>query len=100
MQVVAVKVLRAFWTLHPSSEQPLKAWFDEASKADWATPHDIKRQFASASFVGRNRVIFNIKGNDFRLVVAVAYRFGAMYVKFVGTHAQYDRISAATVELK
>ena len=98
MRVVAVKTLRDFWLRHPDAEQALKAWYDEARHAQWATPQDIKARYASASFVGGNRVVFNIKGNDYRLVVAVACRFQAAYIKFVGTHAQYDRIDAATVE--
>jgi mRNA interferase HigB len=81
-----------------NSEQPLKAWYDEAKHASWSTPRQIKNRYASASFVGLNRVVFNIKGNDYRLVVAIAYRFQAVYIKFVGTHAQYDKIDAATVE--
>jgi mRNA interferase HigB len=68
------------------------------SHAQWRTPQDIKARYASASCVSANRVVFNMKGNDYRLVVAVAYRFSALYVKFVGTHAQYDAIDAATVE--
>ncbi|MBD8524606.1 type II toxin-antitoxin system HigB family toxin [Pseudoxanthomonas sp. CAU 1598] len=98
MKVVAVSTLRSFWESHPDSEQPLKAWYDEAKHAEWATPQDIRDRYASASFVGRNRVVFNIKGNDYRLIVAVAYRFQAVYIKFIGTHAEYDRIDAATVE--
>lgn len=98
MRVVAVKTLRDFWLRHPGAEQALKAWYDEARHAQWATPQDIKARYGSASFVGGNRVVFNIKGNDYRLVVAVAYRFQAAYIKFVGTHAEYDRIDAATVE--
>lgn len=98
MKVIAIGTLRTFWDRHPDAEQPLKAWHDEARHATWKTPQDIKRHYASASFVGRNRVVFNIKGNDYRLVVAVAYKFQAVYIKFVGTHAQYDRIDAATVE--
>jgi mRNA interferase HigB len=98
MKIVAVATLRSFWKRHPDSEQPLKAWYDEAKHANWTTPQSIRSRYASASFVGRNRVVFNIKGNDYRLVVAVAYRFRAVYIKFVGTHAQYDRIDAATVE--
>jgi mRNA interferase HigB len=98
MKVVAVNTLRRFWERHPDSEQPLKAWHDEAKHASWTTPQDIKRHYASASFVGNNRVVFNIKGNDYRLIVAIAYRFGAVYIKLVGTHAQYDRVEAATVE--
>ncbi len=98
MKVIAVGTLRRFWERHPDSEQALKAWHDEAKHASWTSPQDIKHHYASASFVGHNRVVFNIKGNDYRLIVAVAYRFGAVYIKFVGTHAQYDRIEAATVE--
>ena len=98
MKVIAVRALRTFWTRHPDSEQPLKAWYDEARHATWATPQDIRNHYASASFVGNNRVVFNIKGNDYRLIVAVAYRFQAIYIKFIGTHADYDGIDAATVE--
>jgi len=93
-----VSTLKSFWERYPDSEQPLKAWYDEAKHASWTTPQRIKRRYASASFVGKNRVVFNIKGNDCRLVVALAYRFQAVYIKFVGTHAQYDKIDAATVE--
>lgn len=81
-------------------KQALLAWYAEASKANWKTPQNIKDQYASASFVGRNRVVFNIKGNDFRLIVAVAYQIGVVYVKFIGTHAQYDKVDAATVEME
>ncbi|EIM01263.1 type II toxin-antitoxin system HigB family toxin [Rhodanobacter sp. 115] len=64
----------------------------------WTAPQDIKARYASASFVGNNRVVFNIKGNTYRLIVAVAYRFQTVYIKFIGTHAEYDRIDAETVE--
>ena len=73
-------------------------WYEDASRAAWRSPQDIKLRYASASFVSSNRVVFNIKGNDYRLVVAVAYRFGAVYIKFLGTHKQYDAVDAATVE--
>lgn len=98
MKVIAISTLRRFWTRHPDAEQPIKAWHDEARHAAWSAPQDIKDHYASASFVGRNRVVFNIKGNDYRLIVAVAYRFQAIYIKFVGTHAAYSRVDAATVE--
>lgn len=98
MRVIAKSTLEAFWTAHADAKQPLLAWHDEAVSAKWATPQDIKRLYASASFVGENRVVFNIKGNRYRLIVAVAYRYEAVYIKFVGTHAEYDRIDAATVE--
>jgi len=77
----------------------LLAWHDEACKANWQQPADIKRHFASASLVGNNRVVFNIKGNDFRLIVAIAYRLSLVYVKFIGTLAQYDKVDAATVDM-
>lgn len=99
MRVIAYRSLQNFWTLHPAAEQPLKAWYDEARKAVWKQPSDIKAHYRSASFVGNNRVVFNIKGNDYRLIVAVAYRVGVVYVKFIGTHTQYDRVDAATVEM-
>lgn len=67
--------------------------------AHWKAPQDIKQRYPSASFIARNRVVFNIKGNEYRLVVAVAYRLQAVYIKFVGTHAQYDQIDVVTVEL-
>ena len=98
MRVVAVSALKHFWARHPDAEQPLKAWYDEAKHATWISPQAIRDRYASASFVGNHRVVFNIKGNDYRLIVAVAYRFQAVYIKFVGTHARYDRIDAATVE--
>ncbi len=98
MRIIAVSSLRRFWERHPDAEQPLKAWYDEAKHASWTTPQQIKNHYASASFVGSNRVVFNIKGNRYRLIAAVTYRFQAVYIKFVGTHAEYDRVDAATVE--
>jgi mRNA interferase HigB len=98
VRVIAVATLRAFWQRHPDAEQPLKAWFDEACKASWVQPADIKAQYGSASVLKNRRVVFNIKGNEFRLVVAIAYRLQIVYVKFVGTHRQYDAIDANSVE--
>lgn len=100
MRVISKKVLLAFCEKHPVARQSLLAWHEEAAKAAWMTPQDIKARYSSASFVGRNRVVFNIKGNDYRLIVAVAYRIGVVYIKFVGTHCEYDRIDAQTVELE
>ena len=100
MRVVAVKTLRDFWVAHPDCEQSLLAWFDEVSNATWTQPPDIKAAYASASILKSRRVVFNIKGNDYRLIVAVAYGLGVVYVKFIGTHKQYDMINAETVETK
>lgn len=98
MRVVAVATLRAFWLQQPDVEQPLKAWFEEASKASWTQPSDIKVQYRSASILKNRRVVFNIKGNEYRLVVAIAYHLQIVYVKFIGTHKQYDAIDAHTIE--
>lgn len=100
MRVIAVSTLRQFWEIHPPSEQPLKAWFDEATQAMWAQPADIKAQYRSASVLKNRRVVFNIKGNDYRLIVAIAYKLGIVYIKFIGTHAEYDKIDAETVEME
>ena len=78
----------------------MKSWVDEVKKALWTQPADIKTQFRSASILKNRRVIFNIKGNDYRLVASVAYRYQAVYVKFIGTHADYDLIDAETVEME
>jgi mRNA interferase HigB len=98
VRVIAVGTLRNFWQEHPDAEQPLKAWFEEASKASWTQPSDIKAQYRSASVLKNRRVVFNIKGNQYRLIVAIAYRLQIVYVKFVGTHQLYDTIDAHTIE--
>jgi mRNA interferase HigB len=97
MRVIAVSTLREFWEKHPQAEIPLRAWFADASRADWKNPATIKAAHRNASFVGSNRVVFNIKGNDFRLVVAVHYNRRMMYVRFVGTHTEYDKINAERI---
>ena len=100
MRIFSKNQLVAFWTNHPDTEQPLKAWHAEVEHASWKTPQDIKNQYASASFVGNDRVVFNIKGNSYRLITSVAYQFGAVYIKFIGAHAEYDKVNAATIEMK
>lgn len=100
MKIVAVKILREFWIRFPNSEQHLKSWVDEVKQLNWTQPADIKEKFRSASILKNRRVVFNIKGNDYRLIVSVAYRFGAVYIKFIGTHSQYDAIDAETIELE
>ncbi len=98
MKIVAVGTLRDFWERHPDAEQSLKAWYDEARAATWASPAEVKARYGNASIVGKNRVVFNIKGNSYRMIVAVAYKFQAIYIKFIGTHAEYDKVDAASVE--
>ncbi|MDR2015795.1 MAG: type II toxin-antitoxin system HigB family toxin [Azoarcus sp.] len=97
MRIIAISTLRDYWLKHPDAERALRAWIGEVQAAQWTNPADIKACFGNASILSGRRVVFNIKGNDYRLVVAVAYVFGAVYVKFVGTHAEYDAIKARAV---
>lgn len=98
MRIIARKTLRTFWEAgHADAEQPLKVWFNIASKANWQSPAAIKQQFRSASFVQDNRVIFNIAGNKYRLVVKINYAYRVIYIRFVGTHAEYDKINVNEV---
>lgn len=98
MRVIAVTTLRAFWERHPDAEQLLKAWYEEATNASWSQPADIKAQYRSASVLKNRRVVCNINGNDYRLIVAVAYKLQVVYLKFVGTHKEYDAVDAATID--
>jgi mRNA interferase HigB len=97
MRIIARRTQVAFWERHPDSEQPLKSWFAEAQAADWKSPQAIKRRYRQASFVADNRVLFNIGGNKYRLVAHVNYGFRIVYIKFIGTHAEYDRIDPETI---
>ncbi|NRD34634.1 type II toxin-antitoxin system HigB family toxin [Shewanella sp. DC2-4] len=99
MRVVSRAALREYWEqpIYRDSEQPLKSWYEEAKNANWLNPQEIKDLFRNASFVGNNRVVFNIHGNKYRLIVAVNYKFAMVYVRFVGTHAEYDKVDATTI---
>ncbi len=97
MRIISRKVLKDFWEAHPDAEQPLLAWHADVKHAKWRSPSDIKRDYRHASFLGNNRVVFNIKGNTYRLVAAVQYDFGIVYIRFLGTHREYDHIDAVTI---
>ena len=97
MRIISRQRLVEFWELHPDAEQPLRAWYAEAKKASWKSPGEIKAIYPSVSILPNNRIIFNIKGNKYRLVVIVEYTQGKMFIRFVGTHAEYDRIDASTI---
>jgi mRNA interferase HigB len=90
-------MLREFWEIYPDAKKPLEAWYTDAKQSTWKNPNEIKRVYRNASVVGNNRVVFNIKGNDYRLVAAVNYSFGIVYVRFIGTHSQYDKIDAVKI---
>lgn len=100
MRIIALKTVKAFWAEHPDAEQPLKIWCENVRKAAWQTPADIKACWRSASILKNSRVVFNIKGNHYRIVTAIAFRRGIVFVKFIGTHRQYDAIEAETVSLE
>lgn len=95
--IIAKSTLREFWKKHPDSEQYLKTWFDIAMNAEWENPNDVKQSYANASILKNNRIVFNIKGNSYRLIVKFNFSFQMAYIRFVGTHAEYDKIDADNV---
>lgn len=97
MRIIAKRTLREFWERYPEAKEPLLAWYREVEKQDWDTPAEVKAKYGGASIVGDNRVVFNIKGNDYRLVVKINYPYRVVYVRFVGTHAEYDGIDVEEV---
>lgn len=94
MRIFSKKILREFWEKHSDARYPLEAWYSDTLRANWNTPSDIKKVYRNASFLADNRVIFDIKGNNYRLIIKVHYNRGRAYIRFVGTHAEYDRIDA------
>ena len=97
MRVIAKKTLRNFWVEHPDCENQLKIWFHEAEKASWKNPKDIKMKYTTASILENNRVVFNIKGNNYRLVTRINYDYGIIWIRFIGTHHEYDKIKATEI---
>lgn len=97
MRVIAKRTLRGFWKKHGDCEEPLKSWYHEAEHANWKSPNDIKKHYPSASIIADNRVVFNIKGNNYRLIVKINYDYGIIWIRFVGTHAEYDKVDAENI---
>jgi len=97
MRIISRRRLVEFWESHPDAEQPLRAWYTEAKKATWSSPAEITATYNSVSILPNNRVVFNIKGNTYRLVVVVEYSQEKMFIRFVGTHSEYNRIDAAKI---
>lgn len=98
MQIIALQTLREFWERHRQAETPIRDWFVRVRRAEWTGPADVKAQFGTVvDFVADNRVIFDLGGNKYRLVVHVAYRHKRVLVKFIGTHQEYDKINPETV---
>jgi mRNA interferase HigB len=92
MRVFAKKILREFWSKQTDSEGQLKTWYKEASKANWTSPADIKSEYRKASILKDGKVIFNICGNKYRLIVRINYKRGWVFILFIGTHLEYDKI--------
>ena len=100
MRIIALSTLKTFWENDPSYTdviQPALAWYRHALKADWATPAEVKADFKNASILKDGRVVFNIAGNKYRLVVWINYAYSVVYIRFIGTHAHYDRIDTQTI---
>ncbi|MCE2424708.1 MAG: type II toxin-antitoxin system HigB family toxin [Pseudomonadales bacterium] len=97
MRIVSKRTLRLFWERQHEAEQPLKSWYAIASKADWSSPRDVKATYGNASVVGGDRVVFNIGGNKYRLIVRFDYPERIGFVRFIGTHGEYDQVDATDV---
>ncbi len=97
MRVIAKRTLKEFWERYPDSQSSLEAWYAEAKNADWKTSAEIKEQYGSASILKNSRVVFNIHGNKYRLIVRINYSFSTIYIRFIGTHREYDQIDAGEI---
>ncbi|MFI5135561.1 MAG: type II toxin-antitoxin system HigB family toxin [Chitinophagales bacterium] len=97
MRIIARRTLREFWGKYPDAEVPLAKWFKEVKKSKWKNFQELKRQFTNASIVGNDRAVFNVKGNDYRIVVAIDFEKQISWIRFVGSHKQYDKINAKTI---
>lgn len=97
MNVISRPRLIEFWKKHPDSEIPLRLWYSKVRVAKWQSVNDLKRDYPSADYVGNNRIVFNIKGNHYRIVVLIFFDGQKAYIRFVGTHAEYDKIESHTI---
>ena len=97
MRIISRKTLKDFWEKHTAAEQPLQAWFHETKSANWKSFTGIKARYRSAHLLPGNRVIFNIKGNTYRLIIHLHFKTGIVFIRFIGTHAEYDKIDATTI---
>jgi mRNA interferase HigB len=97
MRIIAKRTLREFWECFPDAEEPLQAWYREVEKEDWDEPGKVKEKYRSASIIKGSRVVFNIKGNDYRLVVKINYPYRVIYVRFIGTHVEYDKVNVEEI---
>lgn len=96
-RIIKVATLKEFWEKHPTAKAPLESWYDEAKKDSWKTTTDIRRKYRTADFLKGDRVVFNIGGNKFRLIVKIEYKISLIFIRFIGTHAEYDKVDAETI---
>lgn len=97
MRIIAKRTLTKFWVRHPIAEHPLRSWFDEAAVATWANPNEVKQQYGTASIISQKRIVFNIHGNAFRLIVDIEYRLSIIFIVWIGTHREYNTIDARNI---
>ncbi|MCK5510218.1 type II toxin-antitoxin system HigB family toxin [Candidatus Parcubacteria bacterium] len=99
MRIISIKTIKDFWEKpkYKDSEQALRAWFFEVKKEEWKSPNDVKNKYKNASVVGNGRIVFNVKGNKYRLIVAIRYKFKIVFIRFIGTHSEYDRINEKNI---
>ncbi|MCK4922772.1 MAG: type II toxin-antitoxin system HigB family toxin [Bacteroidales bacterium] len=99
MRIIAFRTLREFYekSEYADSETSLRSWYHDAKTANWSSSNELKQQYKNASIVGEGRVVFNIKGNRYRLVVAIDYEFQVIFIRFIGTHKEYDKIDIKTI---
>jgi mRNA interferase HigB len=97
VRIIAKRTLRSFWKRHPRAKGPLEAWHQEVARGDWESPSAVKGRFRSVSLLQDNRVVFNIAGNQYRLIVKINYPYRVVYIRFIGTHTEYDTIDATTI---
>ena len=97
MRVISRKTLRLFWEKHNDSEQQLISWYRETEKSKWKNHNELRKEYPSASILENNRIVFNIKGNRYRLIVKINYQYQIIWIRFIGTHAEYDKIDATTI---
>ena len=97
MRMIALRTLKQFWKKHPDAEHPLRQWYDDVRRADWKTPQELRVAYASASVISSDRVVFNVKGNAYRIIVRINFHYRIMYIRFIGTHAEYDQVNVKEV---
>jgi mRNA interferase HigB len=97
MRIFSKRTLRIFWEEHPDAKEPLQSWFEEIEKAQWKSFNELKSEFGNCSLVGNNRVVFNIKGNKYRLIILINFAQKKTFIKFIGTHKEYNTVNAKNI---